>query len=429
MNKKYIAAIAGTAAVIGTSAIFYSSVADKPAGTDIDDITAISVEVPRVNTATVATVSIETFPVNPAVVKAVSPGQDKISSAQVEKLTSAAELSPEACSVNQVTDGIPRYAEQLNSQKLILIDQRSRNYDPELNKLDSATWEKWRKIYENPSINNYIAEFKPLSCGLKIMSEVRCPQNNEEMMTLSRRLEEYRVKGFNAVLVCFDTTENILQLTAAVDYIRAIGMHTIIAYVGGKESLHAPVFRDPDTIAEFIRKLSVRADAILLGHWRTSVHLFLPDKAYTNYIIKSAREANPDIAVIGQAYWGQTAATGTEEKDFRTTIALPENASAVLIVGLGYPGVATAQNMKRLFAAVVDHPHKIGLVVGESPYFSSSRPTGRNHKFNELVKRQLERQLLKAGCQSTMTFSADGSNRPGSSENLCLEYNIGGSDL
>ena len=166
-----------------------------------------------------------------------------------------------------------------------------------------------------------------------------------------------------------------------------------------------------------------KSDAILTGHWRTSVHLYLPDKAYTNYIIMRAREANPEIGIIGQAYWGQTAATGTEEKDFTTTISLPENSSAVLVVGLGYPGTASEKNLKKLFSAVADFPHKIGLVVGEKPYFSSTRDTGKSRYYNELLKRQLERKLLKAGCQSTLTFSADGSNRSGSSENLCWEYN------
>lgn len=404
MNQKIVTATAvgAIAAVIGTTVVLYPAKSETAA---IDDISAITVDVPTV-------MALDAAP------EITAP--ERLQAATVEALLPVADPPPQV-TVDSVTSDIPLYKKMLTFQRAMLRDQRSREHDPELGRIDSAAWSKWQRIYLDPEILNYKMSYKKLSTGLRIISEVRCPRSDGEMATLTRRLAEYRRKNFNAVLVCFDTTEDTLKLATTIDYIRSTGMKVIIVYIGGKESLRAPVFRDPDRIADFFQRLAPRADAVLLGHWRTSVHLFLPDKAYTNYIIRCARKANPEIAVIGQAYWGQTADTGTEEKDFTTTVAVPENSSAVLITGLGYPGAANAVALKKLFSEVADHPHKIALVVGEKPYYSSTRPTRRSRKFNELVKRQLERRLLKIGCQSTLTFSADGSNRPGSSENLCLE--------
>ncbi len=399
------AAIAiGAALALGTA---YSSIAVNDAMNTADDVTAITVDIPLVNTVGVA---------------AAIATPEKLEKITPETISVDTSKAADSLKVSSVTDDLPRFAQLQRQQQELLTDQRSLKHDPTLGKLDSTSWAKWAKIFIDPTVLGYSPEFKPLQMGLKIISEVRCPRSPEEMTVLAKRLADYRRKKFNAVLLCFDTTEDLIQLAMTADYIKSTGMKIIIVYVGGKESLHAPVFRDPDEIAKFISRLATRADAILTGHWRTSVHLYLPDKAYTNYIIRFARDANPEIGIIGQAYWGQTAATGTEEKNFTTTIALPENSSAVLITGLGYPGAANRNALKQLFAAVADHPHKIGFVVGEKPYFSSTRHTGRSHKFNEALKRQIERQLLKAGFQSTLTFSADGSNRDGSSENLCKEY-------
>ena len=184
-----------------------------------------------------------------------------------------------------------------------------------------------------------------------------------------------------------------------------------------KESL----FRDPDTLAKFLRELGAKADALLLGWGRTSLHLFLPDRSWTNFLIKNARSKNSRLAVVGMAYFGETA-----EKQLGVTYDVPENCSAVLIVGLGFPGASTKTTLKKLFPEIVDHPHKIGLVVGERPYFDSLHDTGKTKKQNDQIKRRIELRLLQAGCSSTMTYSGDGSDgqygRKDRTENLCLPY-------
>lgn len=324
-----------------------------------------------------------------------------------------------------VTADIPQYAAMLAEQQSLLRDQRNIRHDPALNSLASENWIAWKKIYNDPEYKNYTMEYKPLLANLRIINEVWGANDSTQLRTMLRRLKEYRRWGYNAVLVCFDTSENLLDLMCTIDYIRSTGMKIVIVYTGGKETLHDSVFRDPVILRKFLMALAPKADALLLGWWRTSIHLFIPDKSYTNYIIKSARSANPDLPVIGQAYWGQTAETGTDHKNFKVTVDLPTNASAVLIMGIGFPGLANKQTLDFLFKDVSTHPHKIALVAGEKPYYDTHNNTGRSELENRKIKRALENRLLRSGFQSTMTFSGDGSNgmyKKNKTENICLEY-------
>lgn len=381
-----------------------------------DDITAIQVEVPQVDR-----ISIELPEIIPAEIETSINETEQIASSMND---TEPVVMPEIVIENLDAD-VPRYAALVKEQHNLLRDKRNIQYDPALKSLRSTNWDAWTKIYHDPQYQNYIMEYKPLSAGLRIINEVWCPKDQIQFQTLIHRLEKYHQWGYNAVLVCFDTTEKLLNLICTVDYIKSTGMKVIIVYTGGKESLHDSVFRNPDIIRNFLTALSPKADALLLGWWRTSVHLFIPDPAYTNFIVKNARMANPELPVIGQAYWGQTAETGTDHKNFRVTVDLPENSSAVLIMGMGYPGSASRQTLHSLFTAVAGHPHKIALVAGEKPYFDTRYSTNRTVLENQKIKRNLELRLLRIGFQSTMTFSGDGSNgiyNKDKSENLCQEY-------
>ena len=118
------------------------------------------------------------------------------------------------------------------------------------------------------------------------------------------------------------------------------------------------------------------------------------------------------------AYYGETA-----EQLEGVTYDVPENCSAVLIVGLGYPRASTKTVFRKVFPEVLDHPHKIGLVVGERPYYDTLHRTGKTQAQNEAIKRRIEIRLKQAGCESKMTYSGDGSDgqygRKDKNENLC----------
>ncbi len=413
--------IANTTAAVLTAATFavayYTTVPESAApmprqAAFTDDITGIQVETPEVQVASVdKTDTIELDVIDPE---------------NVEVSASAfSDNAPQAVTVEDVAADVPRYANLLSEQQALLRDRRNIRYDPALNSLDSANWAAWKKIYTDPEYLNYKMAYKPLPSNLRIINEVWAPCDLSEWQTMIQNLTQYRRWGYNSVLVCFDTSENLLDLMCAVDYIKSVGMKVVIVYTGGRETLHDSVFRDPAKICGFLKVLAPKADALLLGWWRTGVHLFIPDAAYTNYMVKSARDANPDLPVIGQAYWGQTAETGTDRKNFRVTVALPENASAVLVMGMGYPGAASKRTLETLFKDIASHPHKIALVAGEKPYYDTRNQTGKSFQANRKIKRQLELRLLRAGFRSTMTFSGDGSNgmyEKNKTENLCLEY-------
>lgn len=301
-------------------------------------------------------------------------------------------------------------------QRTLFRDQRNLQYDPGIG-LDSATWEKWIKIYQSSEYTDYKMAYVELEKGLRIICEVKCPTGPEQRRMLGERLKHYRKRGYNAVLLSFTLGERLEELEDVAEELRDGGWKIVIAY-SGRESLREPLFKEPERLAKFLSSLGARADALLLGWGRTSLHLFLPDKQWTNYLVRNARKFNPELAVVGMAYYGETA-----EQLEGVTYDVPENCSAVLIVGLGYPRASTKTVFRKVFPEVLDHPHKIGLVVGERPYYDTLHRTGKTQAQNEAIKRRIEIRLKQAGCDSTMTYSGDGSDgqygRKDKNENLC----------
>lgn len=310
-------------------------------------------------------------------------------------------------------------AERIYKQmKTLFRDQRSISYEVSSN-YNADTLKKWLEIYQSAEYQDYVPEYKTLEPGLRIICEVRCPENAEQFRTLQERLDYYIARKYNAVLVTFTTTESLSKLLYVMDYIKSLGLKTIIAYAG-KENLYEPVFRDPDTLARWLAATGEKADALLIGWGRTSTHLLLHDTQFTNFIIKNARAKNSDLPFIGEAYYGQTA-----EIRRGATYHVPPNCSAVLIIGTGYSGSSNARAMKTLFPEVLEHVHKIGMVTGERPYYDTRHNTGRTKHANDQIKRRIELRLMKIGCGSTMTRSGDGSDGiydKNLTENLCLTY-------
>ena len=319
-----------------------------------------------------------------------------------------------------------------HEQKLrdMFRDQRNVKNDPSL-RLGSKNIEQWFRIFEDETVRNYVMDYIPLEKELRIITEVTSPQDNQEFKVLEQRLIFYSQWGYNAVLVTFDTSEQLYLIRKACDLIRSLNMKIVLAYSGGRENLNDSVFRDPDKIERFIKELAPAADAFLLGWRRTSVHLYLPDEQYVNWIIKTVRFANPYIPIIGEAYYGQTAETNYEdvhERKFSVTYNLPKNVSAVLVIGLGYPNVSCKEAFHAIFPAIKNVKNKIALVVGEKPYADTINYTGRTFIENLKIKRQLEYRLKHAGFQSVMTYSGDGSfgmYSPSITDNLCIDYKKG----
>ena len=440
---KTAAAVATAAAFAGGFAALNSLEKTEKSSTDfMDDVQAVAVEVPRVEIPRVEIPTVSTPEIALPEIGAIR----VLSPVEIEELeipdielpettgvfASAALVEAENVSgvsmnapgvkiavVPSYTARLPAMIELQKIQQKLFRDQRNLMYDPSVG-IDSASWTKWIKIYQSDEYKNYSPEYVELKTGLRIINEVQCPENTEQFQKMSENLEYYQSRGYNAVLVTFTTGETLYRLSDTIDYLKSLGLKIVIAYAG-RENLNESLFRDPDTLAKFLRELGAKADALLLGWGRTSLHLFLPDRSWTNFLIKNARSKNSRLGVVGMAYFGETA-----EKQIGVTYDVPENCSAVLIVGLGFPGASTKTTLKKLFPEIIDHPHKIGLVVGERPYFDSLHDTGKTKKQNDQIKRRIELRLLQAGCDSTMTYRGDGSDgqygRTDRTENLCLPY-------
>ena len=429
--SKTVAAVAA-AAVLGGGVVAineYHAEGDKKenAVNFVDDVKPVQVEIPKVDVIRVEPISIETHAVAVETVEthAVAVETVETHAVNLTRVVSLLELETlelpvvEIVSVSNPGECIPRMIELQKLQRELFRDQRNLIYDPSVG-IDSESWKKWIGIYRSDEYKNYSPEYVELKKGLRIINEVKCPENTEQFRTMRENLKYHMARGYNAVLVTFTTGETLYRLSDTIDYLKSLGLKIVIAYAG-RENLKESLFRDPDRLAEFLGELGAKADALLLGWGRTSLHLFLPDKQWTNFLIKNARSKNSRLAVIGMAYFGETA-----EKQLGVTYDVPENCSAVLIVGLGFPGASTKTALKKLFPEIIDHPHKIGLVVGERPYFDSLHDTGKTKTQNDQVKRRIELRLLQAGCHSTMTYSGDGSDgqygRTDRTENLCLPY-------
>lgn len=410
---KTAAAVAAAAAIGGGIALYTSTDTAQPEtpAAYVDDVQPVTVVLPKITipaapAATVSTPEINSFRlVASCDLEALGVPEAQAATVQVRDLPDPAADIPALIAIR-------RELQPLIRDKRTLLSATIRADDP--------VWRKWIAIYNDAEYRDYVPEYKPLEPGLRIINEVKCPADTDEFATMQTRLDYYAGRGYNAVLVTFDTTESLARLCSAVDYIKSAGFRVVIAYAG-RENLSEPVFRDPARIRAFLAALGGKADALLLGWRRTSLHLFLPDQTFTNFLIRAARSGNPELPFIGMAYFGETAETMQG-----ITCHVPENASAVLVIGLGYPRASTKKALQKLFPEVAGHPHKIGLVVGEKPYFDTSNNTGKSAAENDAMKRRIEIRLQQAGFASTMTYSGDGSDGQYGdktrTENLCREY-------
>ena len=87
-------------------------------------------------------------------------------------------------------------------KKNLFKDKRNLSYDKSIS-IDSTAFQKWIEIHKEKQ--NYVLEKVPLEDGIKMIAEVTVPNNPEEYNTLIKNLEKYHKKGYNAVLLTFDT--------------------------------------------------------------------------------------------------------------------------------------------------------------------------------------------------------------------------------
>ena len=233
-----------------------------------------------------------------------------------------------------------------------------------------------------------------------MIAEVRLPVTRE---VLRDNLAFYAGRGYNAVLLTFDGSENPGELSALARECRAAGLAPWFAF-GGREDLKLGVLIAPATLTRLIGELAPLCDGMLLGWRRTSLHLFLPDRAFQDYVIKAAREGNQKICIVGESYLGRSAES---DGRFAVTTSVPDNASGCLIVNAGYAMVRP--DVLDTFWGRVKVP-KLVLIIGDRPYYRTRFPNGLSFEANLKIKETIEGRFRSAGAAGTVTLHGDGSD-------------------
>ena len=330
---------------------------------------------------------------------------------QVSDLLATAKRSADGADVEitsvaapQVSDPakrIPLVQKFFDQCKRFFRDQRMIRQDSSLG-IDNAAANKWLEIYRQNQ--KYNLEFVRLPAGIKMIAEIHHPIDQR---VLRKNLAFYKKQNFNAALLTFGfSDEKLSDLLYTAEVVKSTGMKLFIAYAGPEDLKHS-VLQDPDELAEKIKILSINADGFLLNWRRTSLHLFEQDPAYVNYVLKQVRSWNKNIAVLGEAYYGQTASSNHKLRNLQYNV--PENVSGVLISGLGYNGVAVELVLNKILTKIKEQS-KIALITGDRPYYATRSNNGKTFAQNLEIKKALADRWLSAGASGVIVLHGDGSD-------------------
>lgn len=291
---------------------------------------------------------------------------------------------------------------------MVFADQRMVKHDRGL-KFDNQAAQKWLDIYGRP-LPPPIASI-PMPTGVRMIAELRLLEDGGIPTASEYNLGIYARLGYNACLITVYGHETPAKLLALAGLVRSAGMSPWFAW-SGPESLSATIFHDPARLARLLSPLAQVSEGYLCAWRRTSAHLVEQDPQYLEHIVAIIRKANPAIPVIGESYYGQTWQNlpHVNQAGWQARDNAPRNPSGILIAGIATRGYNVEGMLATEFARWRYTP-RLGLVLGERPYYASTADNGRTWSDNLRIKQELERRFIRAGCQGTITIHGDGSNR------------------
>lgn len=205
-------------------------------------------------------------------------------------------------------------------------DSRNIDFDPTLRSAYAAKWSAWSRIYQRYA--DWSGERVELAAGpIRGAAEYR--------FNAAPDFRELAAAGYNTVVLLFDERDG--DRLGVIHAAHGAGLAVWIAYCPERETHETTVFPDPVRLGSTLRRLGAAADALLIGWRRTSVHLFRQDRAYSAFLIASARADHPGLPVIGEIYAGETSA-GYSRAD-APALQLPPEASAAIAVNYVIPTV------------------------------------------------------------------------------------------
>ena len=403
-TKVKIAGAAGAAAALIGSTVLLTPVDDNNTDVVLPTVNVPQVSVPKVSVPTVNVPQVDVAVKLPQVNTAVELPQMSDLLATVQRSADGSDVKIAAVELPQVADPanrIPLVQKFFAECRQFFRDQRMVQHDSSLG-IDNTAANKWLEIYRQNQ--KYNLDFVRLPNDIKMVAEIHHPIDQN---VLRKNLSFYKQQNFNAALLTFGYSgEKISDLLCTAETVKSHGMKLFVAYAGPEKLQHS-VLQDPDDLAEKLKVLSVNADGFLLGWRRTSLHLFEQDEAYINYILKQVRSWNKNIAILGEAYYGQTASSNHKLRNLQYNV--PANTSGVLVTGLGYNGVAVDLVLDKLLVKIKKQP-KIALITGDRPYYATRAKNGKTFAQNLAIKKALADRWLSAGASGVIVLHGDGSD-------------------
>lgn len=285
--------------------------------------------------------------------------------------------------------------------KDLFRDKKTLFSDKNINK-DNVLFKQWVAAFEK--YQKYELSFKPINDNFKIIAEVHYPIDPD---ILNTNLEFYSSKGYNGVLVTFGyEDESLPGLMDIVSLIKSKNMKVFISYSGPENDTHS-LFSNINVLSDKLKVLAKESDGLLLGWRRTSLHMYTQDNGFTNFIMAMARSVNPNILIIGEAFYGETKSKTGSLRNLEYNI--PKNSSGVLIVGFGYSRIAVESVLNNLLTDIKDC-NKLALILGDMPYYNTRFNTSKSFKYNFEIKEELAKRWIKAGCRGVIVLHGDGSD-------------------
>lgn len=291
----------------------------------------------------------------------------------------------------------------------LLVDRRNA-FDSKVLNLNAEILSKWAAIYKEPV---YPISYVEPPKGLRMIAEVRMPLNEIQAETLKDNLNYRHAQGFNAVLLTFNGSEELGDLVALAKYLKR-GFKVWFAF-SGREDLREPVFIDPDAYALYLQTLASVCDGFL-SHWRrTSSHLFIQDDAFMYYTALNVRAGNPEIPVLGEVYFGETAQLDTKTSWYKAgeranlVIRMTAGGSGYVVTNFAAPGINVEGVLGGLLKPI-EGAAKYVLISGPYPYFLTTNKHGTTYEEDLQGIRALEERWLAAGAWGSIVTHADGTD-------------------
>lgn len=367
---------------------FAASAADKPSTLKIGED-----GLPVISLPDVQPVQIEILPVDPVEVPKVEAVNPEVIAAR------PVVVKPPV--IDDFSASMDALIKQYQAQLRLIKDQRNLAYDKSFDR-QPKLWEQWREIYE-AKLEELPQAPKLAPWQLRMVAEAQLPRTAAEEAILDRNLAFYKEKGFNAVLLTFNCSENLQQLLDLQAKIHKAGFASWIAY-SNIDDLNYSVFENPDNLKRYFSALGANADGMLLGWRRTSAHLFLMDEHYAQFIYKAASSANSKLKVLGESYVGETAKVAPGQVVL--TVNNPAWVSGTILSGVGFSQVNAKGAMDGIFSPVKPLA-RVAVVVGDQPYYLSTHKNSLNFEQNFECKLRIEKDFRAAGCTGIIVCHGD----------------------